>query len=289
MDKVGRLVSMIFLLVLAGSCIRDKESACISEEYHVRIFIEDKNYENVEAVDPDEEMDEALPFGMFIETLHYTLQNLETGAMFREAELVSKTGMGDHYEIGFADVPYGRYRLTVWGNVMDNVPVGFLHKENQEDSDMYLASTIVTVDSPAESSDLMLKRAKGMLQLQLTNLPAYITSIGSNVTNVFESVGPEFEYAGNTSVMKTSPVQEEVEVTLAPSVADGTSKLQIQLFMNATVTRADPVVSLPEIDLDIHRNEITLVNVNYNTHTDVWEIWTYINGKWVMIHSLDVN
>lgn len=289
MDKVWHFVLMIFLLVLSGSCIRDKDSECISEEYMVRVFIEDKNYWNVDAVDPDDKMDETMPFGRFIETLHYTLQDVATGAMVREAELVSKTDMGDDYEIGLRDIPYGRYKLTVWGNVISDLPLGVLHKDNMEEPDLYLASSTVDVSSAFQTTDIMLDRVKGMLLVRLTNFPSYISTVNSNITNVFESVNADFVYVGNASVLKETSLQEEIKATLAPSVAEGASKLKLELFTNnTTVTRADPAVTLPEIDLTIRRNEITVISVDYNIAVGKWEIWTYIDGRWTKIHSLDI-
>lgn len=289
MDKVIRYLGMIFLLTVVGSCIRESESECIVEKYMVRVSVEDKNYSNVDEINPDDKLDENMPFGKFIAVLHYTLYDAETGALVQEQNRVSKADMGSDYEIALENLPYGRYRLTVWGNATDEVPSGELHANNQEGVDIYLSSSIIHVGEEQKQTDLMLKRTKGMLLIQFRHFPPYITGIGSQVTHLFESVGSDFTYAGNTSVLKTTPSQEEVKVLLAPSIGANTSKLQLQLFADATVTKAIPVVTLPDIDLNINRNEIAVISVDYNVAMGTWEIWTYIDGKWTLIHSLDVS
>lgn len=289
MDKVVRYLGMILLLAVVSSCIREAESDCVVEEYVIRVYVGDKNYSNVDTVSPEEKMDESMPFGKFIAMLYYTLYDAQTGALVRQQELMSKTDMGADYEIKLENLPYGRYKLTVWGDATGEVPSGKLHLGNQEGTDIFLSSSIIQVDAQQWGTDMMLKRTKGMLLVKLSNFPAYITGVGSNATHVFESVGSDFTYAGNTSILKTTSLQEEVRVLLAPSVGTNASKLQLQLFTDVSVTRATPAVTLPDIDLTIRRNEIAMVSVDYNVAMGTWEIWIYIAGKWTMVHSLDVD
>lgn len=287
MDKVIHCLGMIFLLTFVSSCIKDNSVDCISQ-YTIRIFVKDKNYFNVDAVSPQDRVDEGLPFRRFSGTIYYTLSRASSGELLQESSVTSVTGDGAYFSISLKDIPYGDYKLTVWGNRTEDLSVGYLHKDNAEKTDLYLATTLLKVEEAFQTSDLALERNKGLLTVRFTNFPDYIKTIGATVSNVYESVSSDFVYAGNTSVNKVSPFQQEMRVLLAPSVRENDSQLQLNLYTSSTMPGSPPSVTLPKIALDLNRNEISLILVDYNLAVEAWEIWAYIDDQWTKIHSLHI-
>lgn len=286
MDKVAHSFGMILLLALVSSCIRESSSECFSQ-YTVRVFVKDKNYTNVDAVSPQDRVDESLPFREFVGTVYYTLSHASTGSLVQESSVTTVVDNGEYFTITLNEVPYGDYKLTVWGNNTTDILAGSLHQDNKEQTDVYLASSELKVDRASQTSDLTLQRTKGLLLVQFANLPTYIKGVSANVIGVYASVTPEFAYTGNASVTKDSPFQPKIRIFLAPSVSEGNSKLHIKLYTTDQVSGSEPAVTLPDIFLTVRRNEMGLVTVNYNAPSGTFEIWTYINGEWTMIHSLD--
>lgn len=286
MDKIVRYLGMILLLTIVSSCIRESESECYSQ-YTVRVFVKDKNYTNVDAISPQDRIDESLPFRKFVGTVYFTLSKASTGELVQESALTTVVDDADYFPINLNGIPYGDYKLTVWGNTTADVAAGNLHQGNKELTDVYLGSTDLKVKAAQMSSDVTLQRTKGLLLVQFTNFPSYIKGISANVVGVYGTVSPEFAYAGNTSVAKEIPFQLKTQLLLAPSVSEGASKLRIKLYATDQIAGADPVITLPETSFTVRRNEMGLVTVNYNAPSGNFEIWTYINGEWTMIHSLD--
>lgn len=287
MDKVVHYLGMIFLLSVVSSCIRESSSECVSQ-YTIRVFVKDKNYSNVDAISPQDKVDESISFRKFVGTVYYTLSQLSTGALVQESSVTSVTGDGDYLTLTLKDVPYGDYKLTVWGNNTTDAPVGNLHQSNQEQTDIYLGSSDIKVNETYLTSDITLQRTKGLLLVRFTNFPTYIKAIRANVTGVYESINPDFMYSGTTFVRKEAPFQMQSQVLLAPSVGEGVSKLQLKLYTATPTGETELAVTLPETPITVHRNEMSLVAVDYNVPTGKWEIWIYINGEWTKIHSLDV-
>lgn len=286
MDKVVRYLGVILLLAVVSSCIRESESECYSQ-YTVRVFVKDKNYTNVDAVSPQDKVDESLPFKEFVGTVYYTLSKVSTGELVQESSVMPVADNGEYFTITLNELPYGDYKLTVWGNNTADVTAGNLHQNQKELTDIYLTSSELKVDRASQTSDVTLQRTKGLLLVRFTNFPGYIGGISANVMGLYESVTPEFVYAGNTSVKKDTPFQLQSQIFLAPSVREGTSMLQLKLYTTDQIGGSEPLVTLPETPVTVHRNEMSLIAVDYNVPTGKWEIWTYINGQWTKIHSLD--
>ena len=49
-----------------------------------------------------------------------------------------------------------------------------------------------------------------------------------------------------------------------------------------------PYLKLPVMEMDMRRNEITAVSIDYNTSEGIWEIKMFIRGEWITIHRLDI-
>ena len=99
---------------------------------------------------------------------------------------------------------------------------------------------------------------------------------------------PGLNYAGSTQVDKNVPFTNVLETVLAPSSVDGHSKLALTFYATDTRASESPYLKLPEMEVDMRRNEITAVSIDYNTSEGIWEIKMFIRGEWLTIHRLDI-
>lgn len=285
MTNIARCFLMAFILTQMSSCIVDSEECPTG--YTVLVSIKDENYVNGSAIVPLNQTIENPLFDSLVETIYYVLHNKETGALVMESPITSTQGTSTSYTILFNDIPSGDYELTVWGNRTSDVPASVLHTNGKEHTDIYLGTQNLTFSARSKTTEVFLERTKGKLVLTCNNFPTTITSGEATISSVYETVTPHFDYNGNTEVVKTAPIQSTLEVFLAPSVKGENSKLKLRFFSEAEIN-GSKIVVFPEIPVTLTRNEITPVTIDYNTISKSWEIWTTINGKWTMIHSLDI-
>ncbi len=78
------------------------------------------------------------------------------------------------------------------------------------------------------------------------------------------------------------------ETLLAPTSAEGHSKLTLTFYTGGTRASETPYLKLPVMEMDMRRNEITAVSIDYNTSEGIWEIKMFIRGEWITIHRLDI-
>lgn len=286
MGRIIYFLQAIGMLFLLTSCIKDDLNACPTE-YSAKVYVKDKNYTNIDNVPQLAKKDETLPFGQFVGTVYYQLRNRKTGTLVVESsENVAGSG-GQFYTIPFTNIPDGDYELIVWGNLMTGATSGILHSEGKEYTDLYLATKSFTFSAGSPVAELNMERTKGNLVLLCTNFPSDITEVEQQISSLYETVDPMFQYTGNTTVSKITSAAPVIETVLAPSIKQGNSKLNIRFFSGAEVTKANNL-AVPEIPLTLGRNTITVVEVDYNSLAGTWEIWTTIDGKWTLIHSLDI-
>ena len=68
----------------------------------------------------------------------------------------------------------------------------------------------------------------------------------------------------------------------------GHSKLTLTFYTGGTRASETPYLKLPVMEMDMRRNEITAVSIDYNTSEGIWEIKMFIRGEWITIHRLDI-
>ena len=286
MGRIVYFLHAIGILVLLSSCIKEDMDDCVIT-HTLKVYVKDKNYSNIESVFQLIKKDENLPYRAFISTVHYQLRDIKTGQIVEEKSDNALSGSDQFYTIQFNNLPQGNYNLTVWGNMQSDTATGILHNNGNELTDTYVANKNITFTSEPFSDLLMLERAKGDLLLLCSNFPSEITQVEEKVTSLYDTVDPYLKYTGNTTVLKTAPVKPLIETVLAPSVAGGSSKLNLRFFSDTSGNASKELV-VPEIPLIMNRNQVTAVEVNYNKITDALEIWTYVDGEWTMIHHLDI-
>ncbi|RGN32634.1 hypothetical protein DXB65_17870 [Bacteroides oleiciplenus] len=284
-----RLIHYLYMVVLLGftsSCISDDLSDCPTTQYVVQISVKDKNYKNIGSFPQLEPKEENTPFRSFEGTIYYTLSESTTRARIRESAVMVVNGEDQMYSITFNNIPEGEYILTVWGNMTQEYPVGILHQDNKEHTDIYMTSRKLRFDSSYQTTELSLERTKGLLLLLCSNFPAVVTSLKQNISHLYQSVDANFNYTGTTNVEKRVPLQATVTTFLAPN-AEEDSSLKLSFYTDATKSTT-PFLELPDINLTIKRNEISAIAIDYKATDGVYEIWMFIQEQWTMIHRLDI-
>lgn len=286
MDKIVRYLLLAALLCAVTSCIKDDSAEC-PPEYTIQVFIKDKNYTNIGQVTQLKPMDESLPFDSFSGNVYYTLRSLTTGQVVIKSGVVPVTDHNQAYTIEFNNIPYDQYELTVWGNADSNADPGVLHNNETESTDLYMGTTTLTFSSEPQYAKLMLERTKGKLLVLCNNFPSTITSIEQEVGSIYQTVNSNFEYSGSIDVKKTFMLDTMLQTVLAPTIDEKKSTLNLE-FLMADSRASSSSLAMPEVELTIKKDEITVVSINYDDIVNTWEIWTYIDGKWTLVHRLDI-
>ena len=283
--RVIQIFCMVVGIVLASSC---GDECPVEQPYSVRVSVKDKNYLNISQFPQLGSVDENQPFRTYTGTIYYALYDASTGALKRESEIVQINGEDKEYTISFAGIPDGDYKLAVWGNLTTDYPAGILHQDGKEHTDIYVATRVLHFSPEYQTEELTLERTKGKLLLLCSNFPAEISRIEQHVNHVYQSVDADLNYSGSTQVDKSVPFTNMLETLLAPSSVDGHSKLALTFYATYTRVSESPYLKLPEMEVDMRRNEITAVSIDYNTSEGIWEIKMFIRGEWLTIHRLDI-
>lgn len=286
MARMINVILILLFLFLTSSCIKEELSGC-PIQYDVHVYVEDKNYFNIDNISQLERLDENGYFQQYIGQLYYILRNKETGVTINESTYFQVSGKEIYYPIAFNNIPQGKYELTVWGNVTNDIPVGTLHQNGSEYTDVYLADTVLTISLNYQPVKLNLKRAKGKLLLVCNNFPDNITKVDQKISSVYQMIDPQLNYSGNTEVIKSTALKNLNETFVSPTIKDTKSKLNL-IFSGIKNRNVPDTLVIPEMDIQFNRNEISLVSVDYKAETNAWEIWTFIDDKWTMIHRLDI-
>ena len=271
MGRIVYFLHVVGMLFLFSSCIKEDMEKC--PIYIVKVYVKDKNYSNIDNVLQLKKREENLPYSEYIGTIYYQLNDIKTGRVVAEKFEEMMINNEQFYTISFDNISQGDYNLTVWGNISSKTATGTLHNSGNELTDLYVVSKNLSFTSGYSSDQLMLERAKGDLLLVCSNFPPGITRVEEKISSLYDSVDPYLKYAGNTTVIKTGSVKSLIEASLAPSVTNGNSKLNLR-FSSDTVSKPSDDLIIPEI--------------NYNKITGGLEIWTYVNDEWTMIHHLDI-
>lgn len=288
-----KLVFIISIAFVLHSCVKEALPEC-PYQYSVRLFVEDKNYNNSTAIGMDIK-DENLPFREYVSNIYYTLQDINTGE--NVMNLVEKKIAGDEKEVEiiFDQIADGEYLLTVWGNVETTGNIvedpSILHENKQEDTDEYIASeTIVIKTGQMQTKSIGLERIKGRLVVVFTNLPDEISKIDETVSSLYLTIANNMIYSQETDVekifMENIESIDRISTFLAPSIEDENSTLSLSFYRLNDIV---PILTIPPFNIEIIKNEITAVTINYDAPQNLMEIWVYIDNEWTLIQKLDIS
>ena len=301
------LTTALALLMLAAlaSCIRDELQPC--PPLSVQIAIEDKNYFNIDDVERvtglDHRLPEDQPFRYYIQKLFYVLYDLDRRETVTVRHLHDVQGDALTATAYLPeDLPFGRYVFLVWGNIDSedgimadgSLATYDLHRDHVEGYDVYMTCDTLLFDEWHYDYTVHLQRVKGKLLIEGANLPAHINWSRKAVTRLSGNVDFRFDYQPDTHeyvVTETdwsdTPAAPSIvtDTYLAPTVTqDEDSRLYLRFFDDPSMTT--PVLTPPEVDIRMNRNEITVLRYVYNDADDTFSIYVLINDAWQVLHDM---
>jgi hypothetical protein len=134
-----------------------------------------------------------------------------------------------------------------------------------------------------------LKRIKGKLIIQASNLPDEICYSEKEVDGVSAYVTHQFNYA-RSAVVRTQagwkPGEDPVSKTvLAPSLEDKGTQVKVRFYDNPREEIADIIP--PPASVTMERNKLTLLKYVYDNGK--FTIHILINDNWTKLHIMDID
>ena len=133
-----------------------------------------------------------------------------------------------------------------------------------------------------------MERTKGKLLVLCTNFPEGYTHLQANIKHVSQTSDERLVFEGDTEVNKDQLLKSINEILLAPTPTGGSTLVNISFYASETRSAVLPLI-IPETKITISRNELTAVRVDYNNQNNTWDISVYADGRWTLIHHLDIS
>lgn len=304
---------LLLLVVATGlaftSCIRDEIAEC--PPLRITVTVKDKNYFNVDDVVAKgliEKKDENLSFREYVSTLYYIVRD-ESGNTVAEHTTYTVEGDAKEETIELpSSLPYGKYKVTVWGNMKsdrpigDNPSTGDMESADAADNDVYLTEDEVDYRLGSENHTVTLERTKGRLLIKAEGLPDYVNLSQKTLEDVYSIVSSGFNYSRLTDLSSTTRWTQKNDITThtlsCPSQEMEKSTLDVS-FHNEGPTRSggdgtDGFRSLyPEkVKLTMGRNELTVVRYVYEPEggggDDRFSIYILVNDNWEQVNEMEI-
>lgn len=286
-NKALPIYYLIILTALCSSCIKDEDCECPDDSHVVNLIVKDKNYFNVNDFPEIAPKDEKLPFSSFLSNIYYRIRNVETGEIVNESAITTVTDENLAYSFTLNDLPQGTYELDARGNLTTDTPIGTLHPNQKEHTDIYVANGTLKIGNCNRPDTLYMERTKGKLVVICTNFPNTYTRMQANIKHVYQSSDAHLVYGGDTEVNTDNPLGSINEILLAPTPSGSATKVNLT-FYSTDMQRAAPPLIVPETEITMSRNELTAIRIDYNKLNNTWDIWVYADGEWALIHYLTI-
>ena len=200
--------ALVLCLALLCGCIRDELEPC--PPLRLSLEVADKNYVNSAAaarLGYEEERPEDLPFREYVSDLAYRVSDLETGRVVAERTLSPVEGDAGSVEVPLpADLPYGSYVLTAWGNLGDTAAFDSdlaslgLHPGGAEGSDAYFTRDTLVYALDSERFSCGMRRLKGKLILATERMPEAYAFSEWKVSDIMSRFSAEGGYREPTTL-----------------------------------------------------------------------------------------
>lgn len=275
------------MLLLFTSCVKEDMDECRYPS-EIRVSLWDKEYDNKASFDREILESLYLPAAT-ISSLYYTLIDSETGREALPPGAVNGLDLPGRLPLDLSALGVGSYVLTVWGDPDEDGQTGQLHRDNGEQTDLFVASATFTVGEHApETVWLNLRRAKGHVFVIVHNLPPHINRISKTVTGVAHTVSGKLTYSGTTTLLKEfsgfSSDTALLQTTVAPTVEGGVSQLSLGFHSDTRVP-----VNHFDLEVRLERNRLTGVLLDYDNGLHILTAWVFIDGRWSVVKHLEVN
>ena len=289
-------------MALCG-CVRDKIMPC--PPLSIEVTVQDKNWDNIDEVESQGlavARDENLPFREYVSTLAYELKDCATGETVSTSAVYTVSHDGKSEILTFPeDLPFGRYELTLWGNLDPDSSDGetvqsvTLHEDGGGEADeVYHYNAVIDYDYDTFSYTAGLLRTVGCLIVDVINLPDGMDYSRKDMKGIMGTVSKGLDYSDPVSLVTELDWEKDdnkirTATCLGPSPEGEDTEVRATFRDNDTYTVAgNPYeISASPVDVVMERNMLTVLRYDYRK--DGFHISVLINNRWETLHGMIVD
>lgn len=312
---MSRGIKILYVLPVAvcllwSSCIRDSIPPC--PPLQVTLTVKDKNYFNIDdavKLGLMERKAENLPFRDYVSTLYYIVHDAEGKVVAEQKNTLVDNDDQTQLITLPESLPYGKYTLTVWGNMKSDEPLGEdattaeMEAVGAAANDIYLASATFDYRYGNEEHLLAMERTKGDLLIKAEGIPDNIDFSTKDIQDIYNFVDNGFQYSTLTDIhteLDWQEIRSEIksETLMCPSPSYEGSTLSVMFIDKSaagTQGRATyhPTLEPQDVNVTMGRNEITILKYVYvdegGSGEGDFEIYLRVNDNWELLHDMELD
>ena len=312
---MSRGIKILYVLPVAvcllwSSCIRDSIPPC--PPLQVTLTVKDKNYFNIDdavKLGLMERKAENLPFRDYVSTLYYIVHDAEGKVVAEQKNTLVDNDEQTQLITLPESLPYGKYTLTVWGNMKSDEPLGEdattaeMEAVGAAANDIYLASATFDYRYGNEEHLLAMERTKGDLLIKAEGIPDNIDFSTKDIQDIYNFVDNGFQYSTLTDIhteLDWQEIRSEIksETLMCPSPSYEGSTLSVMFIDKSaagTQGRATyhPTLEPQDVNITMGRNEITILKYVYvdegGSGEGDFEIYLRVNDNWELLHGMELD
>ena len=300
----------VAVCLLWSSCIRDSIPPC--PPLQVTLTVKDKNYFNIDdavKLGLMERKAENLPFRDYVSTLYYIVHDAEGKVVAEQKNTLVDNDDQTQLITLPESLPYGKYTLTVWGNMKSDEPLGEdattaeMEAVSAAANDIYLASATFDYRYGNEEHLLAMERTKGDLLIKAEGIPDNIDFSTKDIQDIYNFVDNGFQYSTLTDIhteLDWQEIRSEIksETLMCPSPSYEGSTLSVMFIDKSaagTQGRATyhPTLEPQDVNITMGRNEITILKYVYvdegGSGEGDFEIYLRVNDNWELLHGMELD
>lgn len=300
----------VAVCLLWSSCIRDSIPPC--PPLQVTLTVKDKNYFNIDdavKLGLMERKAENLPFRDYVSTLYYIVHDAEGKIVAEQKNTLVDNDDQTQLITLPESLPYGKYTLTVWGNMKSDEPLGEdattaeMEAVGAAANDIYLASATFDYRYGNEKHTLAMERTKGNLLIKAEGIPDNIDFSTKDIQDIYNFVDNGFQYSTLTDIhteLDWQEIRSEIksETLMCPSPSYEGSTLSVMFIDKSaagTQGRATyyPTLEPQDVNITMGRNEITILKYVYvdegGSGEGDFEIYLRVNDNWELLHDMELD
>jgi hypothetical protein len=300
----------VAVCLLWSSCIRDSIPPC--PPLQVTLTVKDKNYFNIDdavKLGLMERKAENLPFRDYVSTLYYIVHDAEGKVVAEQKNALVDNDNQTQLITLPESLPYGKYTLTVWGNMKSDEPLGEdattaeMEAVGAAANDIYLASATFDYRYGNEEHLLAMERTKGDLLIKAEGIPDNIDFSTKDIQDIYNFVDNGFQYSTLTDIhteLDWQEIRSEIksETLMCPSPSYEGSTLSV-MFIDKSAAGSQgraayyPTLEPQDVNITMGRNEITILKYVYvdegGSGEGDFEIYLRVNDNWELLHGMELD
>lgn len=300
----------VTVCLLWSSCIRDSIPPC--PPLQVTLTVKDKNYFNIDdavKLGLMERKAENLPFRDYVSTLYYIVHDAKGKVVAEQKNTLVDNDDQTQLITLPESLPYGKYTLTVWGNMKSDEPLGEdattaeMEAVGAAANDIYLASATFDYRYGNEEHLLAMERTKGDLLIKTEGIPDNIDFSTKDIQDIYNFVDNGFQYSTLTDIhteLDWQEIRSEIksETLMCPSPSYEGSTLSVMLIDKSAAGSQGraayyPTLEPQDINITMGRNEITILKYVYvdegGSGEGDFEIYLRVNDNWELLHGMELD